>query len=82
MASVGFVGLGVMGGGIARRLLAAGHELVGWNRTREQAAPLLEAGMGWCDTPREVAERSDVVFSMVTNTQATMSKIRVDPANP
>jgi 3-hydroxyisobutyrate dehydrogenase-like beta-hydroxyacid dehydrogenase len=70
MASVGFVGLGVMGGGIARRLLDAGHELVGWNRTKEKAAPLIEAGMGWCDTPREVAELSDVVFSMVTNVAA------------
>jgi 3-hydroxyisobutyrate dehydrogenase-like beta-hydroxyacid dehydrogenase len=70
MASVGFVGLGVMGGGIARRLLDAGHELVGWNRTKEKAAPLVEAGMSWCDRPREVAERSDVVFSMVTNVAA------------
>ena len=70
MASVGFVGLGVMGGGIARRLLDAGHQLVGWNRTKEKAAPLVQAGMSWCDTPREVAERSDVVFSMVTNVAA------------
>jgi len=70
MANVGFVGLGVMGGGIARRLLDAGHELVGWNRTKEKATPLIEAGMGWCDTPREAAERSDVVFSMVTNVAA------------
>jgi 3-hydroxyisobutyrate dehydrogenase-like beta-hydroxyacid dehydrogenase len=70
MANVGFVGLGVMGGGIARRLLDAGHELVGWNRTKEKATPLIGAGMGWCDTPREVAERCDVVFSMVTNVAA------------
>jgi 3-hydroxyisobutyrate dehydrogenase-like beta-hydroxyacid dehydrogenase len=70
MANVGFVGLGVMGGGIARRLLDAGHELVGWNRTKEKATRLIEAGMGWCDTPREAAERSDVVFSMVTNVAA------------
>jgi 3-hydroxyisobutyrate dehydrogenase-like beta-hydroxyacid dehydrogenase len=70
MASVGFVGLGVMGGGIARRLLDADHELVGWNRTKEKAAPLIEAGMGWCDTPRAVAERSEFVFSMVTNVAA------------
>jgi 3-hydroxyisobutyrate dehydrogenase-like beta-hydroxyacid dehydrogenase len=70
MANVGFVGLGVMGGGIARRLLDSGHELVGWNRTKKKATPLIEAGMGWCDTPREAAERSDVVFSMVTNVAA------------
>jgi 3-hydroxyisobutyrate dehydrogenase-like beta-hydroxyacid dehydrogenase len=70
MANVGFVGLGVMGGGIARRLLDAGHELVGWNRTKEKATALIEAGMGWCDTPREAADRADVVFSMVTNVAA------------
>jgi 3-hydroxyisobutyrate dehydrogenase-like beta-hydroxyacid dehydrogenase len=70
VAKVGFVGLGVMGGGIARRLLEAGHELSGWNRTSEKAGPLVDAGMAWCDSPREVAERSEVVFSMVTNVAA------------
>jgi 3-hydroxyisobutyrate dehydrogenase len=70
MAKVGFVGLGVMGGGIARRLLDADHELAGWNRTKEKAATLVEAGMIWCDSPREVAQRSEVVFSMVTNVSA------------
>jgi len=70
MARVGFVGLGVMGGGIARRLLDAGHDLAGWNRTKEKASALIEVGMIWCDTPRAVAELSDVVFSMVTNVAA------------
>lgn len=67
---VGFAGLGAMGGGIAERLMGAGHELVGWNRTKEKAQPLLDAGMGWADTPRELAESVDVVFSMLTNTAA------------
>jgi 3-hydroxyisobutyrate dehydrogenase-like beta-hydroxyacid dehydrogenase len=70
MASVGFIGLGVMGGGIAGRLLAAGHDVHGWNRTRSKAAPLEERGLVWCDSPREVAERSEVVFTMVTNVGA------------
>lgn len=70
MAELGYVGLGVMGGGIARRLLDAGHTVTGWNRTREKAQPLLDAGMAWADTPREVAERSEIVFTMVTNTAA------------
>lgn len=70
MAKVGFVGLGVMGGGIAGRLLAAGHEVAGYNRTREKARPLVERGLQLLDTPRAVAEASDVVFSMVTNTKA------------
>jgi 3-hydroxyisobutyrate dehydrogenase-like beta-hydroxyacid dehydrogenase len=70
MARIGFVGLGVMGGGIAGRLLDAGHEVVGHNRTRAKAAPHLERGMSWAETPREAAETSDTVFSMVTDTRA------------
>jgi len=70
MAELGYVGLGVMGGGIAKRLLDAGHTVTGWNRTREKAQPLLDAGMRWGDTPREVTERSEIVFTMVTNTAA------------
>jgi 3-hydroxyisobutyrate dehydrogenase-like beta-hydroxyacid dehydrogenase len=70
MARIGYVGLGVMGGGVARRLLEAGHEVIGHNRTRSKAEPLIAAGMRFADTPREAAEQSDVVFSMVTNTQA------------
>lgn len=70
MAKVGFVGLGVMGGGITKRLLAAGHDVVGYNRTREKAQWLVDLGLRLEDTPRAVAEHSDVVFSMVTNTKA------------
>jgi len=70
MAELGYVGLGVMGGGIARRLLDAGHDVTGWNRTAEKAAPLIEAGLRWAESPREVAERSEIVFTMVTNTAA------------
>ena len=67
---VGFAGLGAMGAGIAQRLLAGGYEVVGWNRTREKAEPLLDAGMGWADTPRELAASVDVLFTMLTNTAA------------
>jgi 3-hydroxyisobutyrate dehydrogenase-like beta-hydroxyacid dehydrogenase len=70
MAQIGYVGLGVMGGGVARRLLEAGHQVTGYNRTRSKAEPLIADGMSFAETPREAAERSDVVFSMVTNTQA------------
>jgi 3-hydroxyisobutyrate dehydrogenase-like beta-hydroxyacid dehydrogenase len=70
MAKIGYVGLGVMGGGVARRLLEAGHEVTGHNRTRSKAEPLIAAGMRFADTPRAAAEQSDVVFSMVTNTGA------------
>jgi 3-hydroxyisobutyrate dehydrogenase-like beta-hydroxyacid dehydrogenase len=70
MAEVGYVGLGVMGTAIVRRLLAAEHDVVVWNRTRAKAEPLLSAGAHWVDSPRDVAELSDVVFTMVTNTVA------------
>jgi len=70
MAEVGYVGLGVMGSGVAKRLLDAGHAVTGWNRTKEKAEGLLEAGMQWGETPCEVAERSEIVFTMVTNTAA------------
>ena len=70
MAELGYVGLGVMGGGVARRLLDAGHTVTGWNRTKAKAQPLLDAGLLWADSPRGVAEAADVVFTMVTNTSA------------
>jgi 3-hydroxyisobutyrate dehydrogenase len=70
MAELGYVGLGVMGSSVVRRLLGAGHSVTVWNRTREKAEPLLAAGAGWAESPRAVAERSEIVFTMVTNTEA------------
>ena len=70
MAKVGYVGLGVMGGGVARRLLEAGHEVTGYNRTRSKAEALIASGMRFADTASDAAEQSDVVFSMVTNSAA------------
>ena len=70
MAQLGFVGLGVMGGRIAGRLLAAGHTVTGWNRTRAKAERLLAEGLRWADSPRAVAAAADVTFSMVTGTAA------------
>jgi 3-hydroxyisobutyrate dehydrogenase-like beta-hydroxyacid dehydrogenase len=70
MTPIGFAGLGAMGAGIAGRLHDAGYEVVGWNRTKEKAEPLIAAGMGWAETPRELAESVDVVFTMLTNTAA------------
>jgi len=70
MAELGFVGLGTMGGRIVKRLLDAGHRVTGHNRTCSKAEWLLEAGMAWADSPREVAEAAEVTFSMVTNTAA------------
>jgi len=67
---IGFLGLGDMGQAIVPRLIAAGHTIMGWNRTKEKAAPLLRLGMLWADTPREAARVSEIVFSMVTDSAA------------
>lgn len=70
MANLGYVGLGEMGGRMVARLMDAGHSVTGYNRTRSKADWLVEKGMKWADTPRQVTESADIVFSMVTNTRA------------
>ena len=70
MANLGFIGLGKMGGRVAKRLVDAGHTVTGYNRTKAKAQWLLDAGMQWGESPRQVTEMSDVIFSMVTNTPA------------
>ncbi|MBI2161428.1 MAG: NAD(P)-dependent oxidoreductase [Candidatus Rokubacteria bacterium] len=66
-ATLGFVGLGVMGGRMAKRLLDAGYAVVGYNRTREKARWLAQAGLRLAGSPREVAEAAEAVFVMVTD---------------
>ena len=73
MANLGFVGLGLMGSRIVKRLLAAGHQVSGHNRTRAKAESLIQAGMQWKDTPQEVARAADITLSMVTDTRALSS---------
>jgi 3-hydroxyisobutyrate dehydrogenase-like beta-hydroxyacid dehydrogenase len=73
MANLGYVGLGVMGGRMADRLLTKGHTVTGNNRTKSKAQWLLDKGMKWSDTPRGVAESTDIVFSMVTDSAALES---------
>ena len=67
---LGFVGLGAMGELIVPRLMKAGHQVTGWNRTRAKAEPLIKQGMHWAATPREVAAQSELVFSIVTDSKA------------
>lgn len=73
MANIGYVGLGVMGSRMVKRLLDAGHTVTGYNRTKSKAEWLIEAGMKWADSPRAVAEAADITFSMVTSTQAVQA---------
>jgi 3-hydroxyisobutyrate dehydrogenase len=63
--TIGFVGLGTMGGNMAARLLAAGYTVYGEERNRGHADDLVEKGLRWRDTPRGVAEAADVVFTSV-----------------
>jgi 3-hydroxyisobutyrate dehydrogenase-like beta-hydroxyacid dehydrogenase len=68
--NIGFIGLGAMGALIVPRLMAAGHKVTGWNRSRDKAQPLIAAGMAFAETPRAVAAASDIVFSIVTDAAA------------
>jgi 3-hydroxyisobutyrate dehydrogenase-like beta-hydroxyacid dehydrogenase len=70
MANLGYIGLGAMGGQMVDRLMAKGHSVVGYNRTQSKARWLLDKGMTWAATPREVASKADVTFAMVTNSAA------------
>ena len=70
MVNIGFVGLGAMGSLIVPRLMAAGYTVTGWNRSRNKAQPLIAAGMKFGETPRAVAQRSEIIFSIVTDAAA------------
>jgi len=71
MQRIGFIGLGLMGQPMSRRLLEAGHSLTVWNRTAEKAKSLLAAGAAWANSPGAVARTSDVVITMVTDSAAS-----------
>ncbi len=65
MERIGFIGLGVMGKPMARNLMQAGYALTLLTRTRAKIEDLLSAGATWADTPRVVAQHSDVVITML-----------------
>jgi 3-hydroxyisobutyrate dehydrogenase-like beta-hydroxyacid dehydrogenase len=71
MKKIGFAGLGLMGQQMTRRILQAGFPLMVWNRTREKAKDILAAGASWADSPRALAQASDVVITMVTDSAAS-----------
>ena len=62
---IGFIGLGVMGASMSAHLQNNGLELFVYNRTKSKADNLIKNGATWCDTPKEVAEKSDILFSIV-----------------
>ncbi|MCW3032340.1 MAG: hypothetical protein JWM60_685 [Solirubrobacterales bacterium] len=66
-ATIGFVGLGHMGGNMAARFLAAGYPVYGEDRSRSGAGQLLHDGLKWCETPRAVAEAAEIIFTSLPN---------------
>ena len=79
MAKLGFVGLGIMGAPMARALLRAGHETAVWSHTAGKAQQLAKEGAIACDSPADVARRSECVFLCVGDT--TMSREVILGAN-
>ena len=70
MANLGYIGLGVMGSRMVNRLLDKGHTVTGYNRTRSKAQWLIDRGMHWADSPRQVVEAAGITFSMLTDSAA------------
>ena len=75
MAKLGFLGLGIMGGPMARNLIRAGHEVALWSHSAGKAESLAKEGATACRTPAEVAKRSECVFLCVGNTKMSTEVI-------
>lgn len=63
--NIGWIGTGVMGNSMCAHLLNAGYKTAVFNRTKDKAADLVNKGAVWCDSPAEVAQKSEIVFSIV-----------------
>lgn len=73
MANIGFVGLGMMGSRMVKRLLDAGHTVTGYNRTKSKAQWLIDDGMEWADSPRAAAASADFVFTNMADNHALLA---------
>jgi len=78
--SIGFIGLGLMGKPMAQNLLEAGFPLTIWNRTASKADDLVRGGAKLAENPREVAERSDVLITIVSDPPAVEEVLFKDGA--
>src|SRR5690606_35494925 len=65
VTKIGWIGTGVMGSSMCGHLIAKGFAVTVYNRTKERAQGLIEKGAAWADSPRAVAEASDVIFTIV-----------------
>jgi 3-hydroxyisobutyrate dehydrogenase len=68
---VAFIGLGIMGSGMARRLIDAGYPLAVFNRNRERAAPLAKLGATIASSPKQAASHADIIVGMVADDKAS-----------
>ncbi len=75
MQRIGFLGMGLMGRPMVLALLKAGFPVTVWNRTREKATEVVDAGAVWAGTPADVAAASEVVIAMVTDAAASEAVI-------
>jgi len=75
---IGFIGLGVMGRGMARNLVQAGFELVVWNRTASKAQELVEAGAIGAHNPEDVAAQCDIIITCVSDTPDVVAVVLGD----
>jgi 3-hydroxyisobutyrate dehydrogenase-like beta-hydroxyacid dehydrogenase len=70
---VGFIGLGIMGGRMARNLLLKGHDLTVYNRTPAKAEALIAEGAQWAATPADLAQKVDVLFTMLSTPEVVQT---------
>jgi 3-hydroxyisobutyrate dehydrogenase-like beta-hydroxyacid dehydrogenase len=77
---IGWIGLGLMGNPMSRRLLGGGYKVCVFNRTKEKAKPVLDAGATFCDSIAKVGEQADMVFSMISDDGA-LRQVALDAGN-
>jgi 3-hydroxyisobutyrate dehydrogenase-like beta-hydroxyacid dehydrogenase len=82
VTTLAVIGLGAMGGRFARRFLAAGHEVIVWNRTAEKAEELVELGAASAGSPAEAARRAEAVITMVSDPKALRAVTEGPTASP
>ncbi|MEO1645457.1 MAG: NAD(P)-binding domain-containing protein, partial [Chloroflexota bacterium] len=71
--AIGFIGTGIMGSRMAINLLKNGHDVIVHNRTQANAQPVIDAGATWAETPADVAQQTDIVFTMLAHPNAVES---------
>src|SRR4051794_6288892 len=78
MTTIALLGTGIMGAPMARNLLAAGHAVRVWNRTRAKAEPLATDGAVVCATPAEAAAGADILLTMLADATAVEQSVAGD----